>query len=415
MKCFHVFPIQITRFIALKNPRNTRVSKLGILICSKQLNRYCVRFMSTKSIFLEAKSRHTLLESWFYEVHTFGNLILKSSFDTSIEPLNPETHPNMNKLFIKLLYTGEPDGLDGSTFSALTKLYQLDIDIQNEKQLVAISGNHKIKANLPLLCHIQVPIKFGLNLTAEGEANIEVKDLESDSITAQVENGDFYCQKVRSGQLDIKTKGGNIISKSLMQGNLILQCEGNGMIRTDRLLGTFLSCTTDQGEIIIQSNYAEKSQFQTRGGNIRLHSCHGSTDVKIQHGSLIVDTLDGDLTTEIVKGNTNIYIAREGKLDLSCKTGDIILKLPESMNSSLTLLADSITSDDAVGLSTLEETKCNNQTLLIGELKSSSMKREQDILPDAVGRINVKTNEGNIHLEKYDWFASLQLGQLKEE
>ncbi|KAL3852831.1 hypothetical protein ACJMK2_016446 [Sinanodonta woodiana] len=406
MRFFRVFPIKNMHFIPTSNNLGP---KLGILMCMKrpQLNRYCVRFKSAKSL-------HTLLESWFYEVHTFGNLILKSSFDISIEPINPDKHPNMNKLFIKLLYTGETEGLDGSTFSALTKLYQLDIDIQNEKQLVVISGNHKINAKLPLLCHIQVPIKFGLNLTGVGEANIEVKDLESDSITAQVEKGDFYCQKVRCGHLHIKTKGGNIISKSLMQGNLTLLCEENGMIQADRLLGTFCDCTTDQGEIIIQSNYAEKSQFQTRGGNIRLRSCHGSTDVKIQRGSLIVDALDGDLTGDIVEGNTNIYIAREGKLDISCTTGDITLKLPESMNSSLTLLADSITSDDAVDFSTLKETKCNSQTLLIGELKSSTIKREQDILPDAVGGIHVKTNKGSIHLEKYDWFASLQLGHLKE-
>lgn len=100
------------------------------------------------------------MESWYYDVSRHGRLVVRSAMDVHIQPLDPQKHPTMNKLFINMLYMGK-DKLSSSELTALTKQYIVNVDLDDRNEEMEISIKHNPVISVPALCHLQVPLKYG--------------------------------------------------------------------------------------------------------------------------------------------------------------------------------------------------------------------------------------------------------------
>lgn len=95
----------------------------------------------------------------------FGKLRLDVPFDIFIEPLNPDKYPEMNKMFVKIMYDLAPEEtVDSSVLVALRECYDFDVKIQDKTDFTA-TGNFKSKVEYPVNCVIQLPMKFGKSMT----------------------------------------------------------------------------------------------------------------------------------------------------------------------------------------------------------------------------------------------------------
>lgn len=91
----------------------------------------------------------------------FGKLRIDVPFDIFIEPLNPDKYPEMNKMFVKILYDMQPEEtVDSSVLVALRECYDFDMNIQDKTEFTA-TGNFKSKVEYPVKCVVQLPMKFG--------------------------------------------------------------------------------------------------------------------------------------------------------------------------------------------------------------------------------------------------------------
>lgn len=160
-KLYHRVPL-ISKIVLTKNLKN--FLRRGIQAC----------FCSTTSQSPEATQGETVthrfsisnsnpgfLEGKFMATEKFGKLRIDVPFDIFIEPLNPDKYPEMNKMFVKILYDMQPEEtVDSSVLVALRECYDFDVNVQDKMEFTA-TGNFKSKVEYPVKCLVQLPMKFG--------------------------------------------------------------------------------------------------------------------------------------------------------------------------------------------------------------------------------------------------------------
>ncbi|XP_045164204.2 protein FAM185A-like [Mercenaria mercenaria] len=337
------------------------------------------------------------MEAWYYDVKKDGRLLVRSAMDVHVQPLDPQKHPSMNKLFINILYMGK-DRLSSSELTALTKQYIVNVDLDDTNEEMEISIKHKSSLPVPALCHLQVPIRYGIDVCCSKTGEASLENLESENIRVRTQQGNCTFKSIKGFNVDVQSKEGSVMSSKVLQGNVKIVCGGNGSINVGRLQGQVVNCHSDQGDISAKAIYADNATFTANCGNIHLGSCHGNSEVKINEGHLTVDTLDGNLNGSIESGNTQIALSREGNVSFEVESGDISLSVPKSLNCSMELCGTQID----MGEVTVHDSKMSedsNLTKLAGHLSEEPVK----------GTIETRTNKGRIRLSYYDWLSSLNL------
>ena len=120
---------------------------------------------TTTHRFAVSNSNPGFLEGKFMATEKFGKLRLDVPFDIFIEPLNPDKYPEMNKMFVKIMYDLAPEEtVDSSVLVALRECYDFDVKIQDKTDFTA-TGNFKSKVEYPVKCVVQLPMKFGKSST----------------------------------------------------------------------------------------------------------------------------------------------------------------------------------------------------------------------------------------------------------
>ena len=77
-----------------------------------------------------------------------------------IHSLNPQKYPEMDKVFINILYTGaEP--LNEQSITAAKKLYIVSMNLDDTNEEIEVDVKYKTDVKLPAVFDIQVPIKYG--------------------------------------------------------------------------------------------------------------------------------------------------------------------------------------------------------------------------------------------------------------
>ncbi|KAK6177750.1 hypothetical protein SNE40_015792 [Patella caerulea] len=352
-------------------------------------------FTLSKIVNFSTRTREEdLVEAWFYEVKTFGKIDIKVPFDLEVEPLHPLEYPYMNKFIIEIFNTSASK----SNIGTFSKMYDLNIDVDDEKETVKVEADMRDGVQLPLICNIKIPIKFNVNIESE-DKDVTIKKFEADKIKIKTNTGNCNLQKLKCGSIDVESNGGNIISESLLQGNIHLSTTGTGEIMGDRFQGQIIECSNEKGDVDIKTIYADKTSINTQTGDVHIGSCHGNSTIDINTGDLSIDTLDGDMKTRIDNGDVDIYIARCEHVDINNTKGNIQVKLSETVSADVNLQADSIHISQDINYTGQSEKTINDQIHQSGNINGG----------DSGCTISVTSKQGKITVTQQDWFSTLKL------
>ncbi|XP_052780858.1 protein FAM185A-like [Mya arenaria] len=339
----------------------------------------------------------TVLESWYFDVQKHGQLIVSSPMDVHIRPIDPQKYPEMNKLFINVLYMGN-DKIRLSELQNLTKQYIVNLDVKEFNTGIDLKIDHKISRPLEMLCHIQVPIQYDVSVSCTNTGEACVEQMEGQNVHVKTHKGDCLLKNIKGFNINVETKEGNIVGRKVLQGNLRLTSV-DGSITADRVQGQVVECAGRHGNIQVKDVYADKSHFHTHHGNICLGSCHGNTQVTLDIGDLTVGSLDGNLSVKVGRGDSVVAMSREGNINMETGTGDVCVKVAESQKGKVSLTGTSI-DPGKVALNNMQIEKADNITSVTGTLANLDSGKKE---------VKVKTGKGRISLEYYSWLASLNI------
>ncbi|XP_048742266.2 protein FAM185A-like [Ostrea edulis] len=348
-----------------------------------------------------SNSNPGFLEGKFMAADKFGTLKVDVPFDIYIEPLNVDKYPDMNKLFVKILYDLQPEEkVDASVLVALRQCYDFDVKIKDSKDFTA-TGNFKSKVEYPVKCVIQLPMKFDLDVTARG-CKTHITNMESERIRVEAKSerssarSTCVLKNIKCGTVEVNATDCDVTSQKVLQGNSKITVEGHGNISTDRLQGITIQCHTETGNISSTSVYGQNNSFHSNNGNVTLSNCHGKTQVKVKSGNLKIDGLEGDLTGTIDEGNTDLYVTKPDNIAITTEKGDIKLKVQADVDASFDLRGSEVRFDSSLSFNDLKFSD-DDPRFLKGNLGEST------------GSVAAVTEDGSISVEAHDWLKSLNL------
>ena len=101
-----------------------------------------------------------LLDSWYYNVKPFGKIQIRSPMAVYIQPLDPQKYPDMDKVFVNIMYTGDPISTEQG-LAVAKKQYIVGINLDDTNEEIEVDLRYKTRSSLPAVCDVQIPIKFG--------------------------------------------------------------------------------------------------------------------------------------------------------------------------------------------------------------------------------------------------------------
>jgi len=234
--------------------------------------------------------------------------------------------------------------------------------------------------------------------------------------------GDCTFRKILTGAINVQSKGGNIISEKVLQGNAVLKTQGSGSVRVSKPLCQTLSVCTAHGDVTVTSLYADVSSFSTLTGDVIIGSAHRSVAVDIaERGNLTIDSLDGSLAASIGCGDVTVYVCRQDGVHISVNKGNIRLKVPDSLEAGLDLVGSEVSIGDDLKSVELQWGKSGDLTSVTGVLRPSGGRRVQgasrgDGPVQGAPVIRAHTRNGCVQVTLQDWISSLRLkSALKED
>ncbi|GAB1599816.1 protein FAM185A [Argonauta hians] len=358
----------------------------------------------------------TAIEMWGHETDPFGNIDVDVPFHTLIRPLNPIKYPEMNRVFVRLLVPVSEEESNKTSFnsnlSRWSEIYELNSTIEGDKVFVKgyipkdIFGD-----SLPeMTCLIEIPIKFTVNVEAAGKSNVSIQYMEGNKIIVKSHYGKCLLKEIKAGEVDVYCVKGHIESSGVLQGNIRLKCQNEGIIKANRLQGQTIHCSIGGGIMDIQNIYADTCNLASSAlAKLTIGSCHGDTMILMKEGNVNIKNVEGHFDGTIDEGNMEIGLTSTPKnVSVANHKGDIILGLNPSVTAKFELNAKEIKLDEQFSelsekleKKIVNEKHSDNPTVhmeLQGSIGSNSQKYSQ---------IKATANEGNLILKKHDWMSSL--------
>ena len=103
------------------------------------------------------------LDSWQFDVGSFGMLKLKSLMSVHIEALDPQKFPDVNKVYLNILFLGK-NALSGQQMLDMAKKYTVSADLDDDSANLDLNVDCKqdFKEMPSMQCHLQIPVKYGM-------------------------------------------------------------------------------------------------------------------------------------------------------------------------------------------------------------------------------------------------------------
>ncbi|CAI9720264.1 Hypothetical predicted protein [Octopus vulgaris] len=358
----------------------------------------------------------TPIQMWGHETDSFGNIDVEVPFHVLIRPLDPVQYPEMNRVFIKLLVPFSNDSANKESFvsnlSRWSDIYELNSTTEEDKVIVKGHIPKDIFGDsLPeMTCLIEVPIKFTVNVQVAGKANVSIQNMEGDKINVKFHYGKCLLTQIKACEVDVYCVKGDIESSGVLQGNIRLKCQNQGIIKADRLQGQTIHCSVGGGTMDIQNIYADTCNLTASArAQLSIGSCHGDTMILMKEGNVKIKNLEGHLDGTTDEGNMDIGLTNTPKnVSVENHKGDIILGLCPTLKANFDLNAKKIKLDeDFSELSEKVEKKIVGEKHL--DCPQIHMELRGSIGSDNKNCSQVKAiaNQGNLTLKKQDWLSSL--------
>ena len=378
----------------------------------KILRRYSSTTESSSNSDVESKIE-TLLETWFYEVSSRGSMSAHLPFTTIIKPLPPQDYPDMNKVIIELHY--EQDGQDipnAYQLSQISDIYDLKVSFDQDKANMNLNCNLPSRVSLPVVCHIQIPLQFELNVHLMGGSHVTVESLESPTINVETHAGNCNFKSIKSSSVTAISTSGNITSRSSMLGNVSFHTGQNGSITATKLQGTSLDFETESGNINIKAFYCGEASFKSISGDIHLGNCHGNISLVSENSVVKVGSLEGDLDVSLESGQVDTHLSKHKKAVIRLEDdGDVTLSFPEGLDTSLDLDCNDVIVDKNVKVK-LSDSELKHEDRQINRAIPVSKRLSKGFIGKEGGAVTLVKTKGNVHLKQLDWIETTKLAML---
>nr|XP_048692405.1 protein FAM185A isoform X2 [Caretta caretta] len=298
------------------------------------------------------------LKEWTLIVSPFGQLKVRLPCHVTVRPLDPLRYPAADRALVTVsgVDSSLPQGVD------LDRL-QVKYD-EALKEMTIVSDHVDSKAAVV----VKTPMKFDLDIKTSGTGCVKIQKIDCDSCRVETEKGTSILQSIKSHKIHVRTKGGKVICLGTLHGNADIHAAEKSSVNIEKLQGTSIKISTEDGLLKTKYLYAESSFLSSTAGDILLGSIHGDTTLQTETGNITV--------------------------------GSITVKVPASLKAYLQLSGSKV---DVSSEIQLQETQCAPKEGHITITGHMNQMNERDKC------IKADTQDGTVHLKSQSWFQSIKL------
>ncbi|XP_038250416.1 protein FAM185A isoform X1 [Dermochelys coriacea] len=330
------------------------------------------------------------LKEWTLIVSPFGQLKVRLPCHVTVSPLDPLRYPEADRALVTVsgVDSSLPQGVD------LDRL-QVKYD-EALKEMTIVSDRMDSKAAVV----VKTPMKFDLDIKTSGTGCVKIQKIDCDSCRIETEKGTSILQSIKSHKIHVRTKGGKVICLGTLHGNADIHAAEKSSVNIEKLQGTSIKISTEDGLLKTKYLYAESSFLSSTAGDILLGSIHGDTALQTKTGNITVDSSDGCLKASTHEGAIDVYVSQVRKVDLKSQKGSITVKVPASLKAYLQLSGSKV---DVSSEIQLQETQCAPKEGHITITGHMNQINERDKW------IKADTQDGTVYLKSQSWFQSIKL------
>ncbi|KAM7316020.1 hypothetical protein ACRRTK_024700 [Alexandromys fortis] len=330
---------------------------------------------------------HGPRREWSLPVSPFGRLKARLPCRLLVRPLDPHAHPDGDRVQVAVCGVGlEAGGLDG---------LQVEYDAARQEMTI-LSDDIDPRASV----EVNAPVKFDLNIESSGSGSVKVQNIECDRCEISTAQGTSVLQAVKSQNLHVQTKGGNVICLGTVYGNIDIQASDHSSVTVDKLQGSCVNISTEDGLLKVKYLYTESSFLSSAAGDIALGNVHGNIVLQSKMGNITVDSSSGCLKASSHQGAIDVYISQLEEVALTSQEGSITVKAPSSLRAYLKLSGKEVVVDADAQVHDMAKDHKGGGVTVTGLMNQA---RGQERWITAVAP------KGTVSFRHQSWFQSLKL------
>ncbi|KAM9807781.1 protein FAM185A [Neosynchiropus ocellatus] len=335
------------------------------------------------------RSREQLkdVKQWTLEVSPFTTVQARVGCSISVRPLDLHSFPEANRAEITV-QSSEQDVAD-----------LLHVNYNNHKQELLISTE---ELDSRVWVELAAPVKSSLLITAVGNANVQVKNMECDVCTIRMERGDCLLKSIKGHQVEVRSSGGNVTGHGTIHGNVDISTSGDGAVEVKKLQGTTMNVCTEHGPLKVKAIYAESSCVASSSGRVELGLVHGSTSVKNESGDTVIDGSNSLLKVSSRSGDIDVYVGEGASAELHSQQGAVCVRVPSSLRAGVELRGVSVDVSQEIVLQGAQNNMSEGQAAVTGVMNSEGPVEQ---------KVKAEAGRGSVWLKTQSWFDSLKLGR----
>ncbi|KAF1455283.1 F185A protein, partial [Pygoscelis papua] len=239
-----------------------------------------------------------------------------------------------------------------------------------------------------------------LDIKTSGTGCVKIQKIECDNCKIETEKGTSVLQSIKSHKIDIRTNGGKVIGLGTLHGNTDIHATEKGSVNIEKLQGTSINISTEDGLLKTKYLYAESSSLSSVAGDILLGSIHGKKEILFYFLFLFLDSSDGSLKASTHHGAIDVYVSQLRKVDLKSQKGSITVKVPASLKAYLQLSGRKVDVSSEIQLKETQSASKDNHVTISGHM---NQRNETDKW------IKADTENGKVCLKSQSWIQSVKL------
>ncbi|NXA23775.1 F185A protein, partial [Ibidorhyncha struthersii] len=296
----------------------------------------------------------------------------------SVRPLDPQRYPGADRVLVAVSGAGGSPPPRGR---------------QQDRYYVSFDSSHSV-ANKTLLI-------LDLDIKTSGTGCVKIQKMECDNCKIETEKGTSVLQSIKSHKIDIQTNGGKVIGLGTLYGNTDIRATEKGSVNIEKLQGTSINISTEDGLLKTKYLYAESSSLSSVAGDILLGSVHvNNTQILLFSFSSFLDSSDGSLKASTHHGAIDVYVSQLRKVDLKSQKGSITVKVPASLKAYLQLSGRKVDVSSEIQLKETQSASKDDHVTISGHM---NQKNETDKW------IKADTQNGKVCLKSQSWIQSVKL------
>ncbi|XP_012976557.1 protein FAM185A isoform X2 [Mesocricetus auratus] len=306
-----------------------------------------------------ASAPEEAVREWTLPVGPFGRLRTRLPCRLLVRPLDPLAARDGGRVRVAVCGAGRgASGLDG-----------LRVEYDAARQEVAVLSDD---IDPRAAVEVDAPPTFDLSIESSGSGSVKVQNIECDSCKIDTAQGTSVLQSVKSQNLHVQTKGGNVTCLGTIYGNVDIRASHQSTVTIDKLQGSCVNISTEDGLLKVKSLYTESSFLTSATGDIALGNVHGNVTLQSKMGNITVGSSSGCLKASSHQGAIDVYVSQLGEVALTSQEGAITVKAPSSLQASLKLSGIEVVMDPEAHVQEMAEDREGGGVTVSGLMNQAS-------------------------------------------